>query len=1015
MISPFIFSSKPQGNFPYYVKKGSISMINSTNKANNPMSEYLLQIQLIVSNTEFKNGSEASKYETLDSKLKGEEYVRAVLKTDIFESYEYDSNVVYDLLNRAGYDDDKIMYMIKNPTTIPQVYKAQLLEDARNVRIANYVEPNKYYMDLTGNPSSDKDEVLVPDEFYEIYENDAQLQRNMPIHKMPYKYQELFMNSKYYKEIIDKYPDITYLKYIGSNSIPIEVSRPAKDGEIIKINTNKLSTYNDIFGNITVSPSLIHLYTNIYQETRDYVYNTLKGNFSEIYENYDSFIRFLTIYLSIGDTLNELMKKSTSMIYMNNVTANNFFMLYGLPSVIMEGSSMIDFLKKFRLLLMDKGTNVVYRVKDMIGYEYTDIYTLVMVKQQIFEDGVPIYVKDENGNKVPKQRIVFRRLGTADDNTSYFKFREQDKEYPWEEIYSGDPRWWNSPEVESMLNDMNYTLSNSKYIQLSTHMSMEDIYWQSTILLRGLLDRKQETSFAQLSLNYNINGSSDMSIFEAVLILVIMMDWQLKDFAGRTLSGDIYIPNGMYDGKMACLDMLFNGLKPDGTPNDLKQGIPFKISSFNFDIRDKDPLFYNSIRSMDYIEPDIFFPMLDSVLDMEYNNVGEVLMKDVKSIYNYLRDKLLSTTTIHQFRQVTDVFNHLFLVDPIRDWYQDLSFDTDAILCDEFQITQNELSSLKSAFPEKPNTTEYTGEFSVEYNNKTYPISLFEVLNYDVTEITINNSQPFNDSNFIKEFNKVLATYTSTELLKSQHISQSIKSNYKKIIESKIILDTGNTQYGPKTFEAMLFRYNPSLYAHIMLLKSEPASMVLLMRSIVKALENYTNTSLTALQFRVVGVDEYMDILKEVISYFKSYMVEFTKTEFVYIFGGIFDNGGNSDMLRLYDEIAATKVKMIPKDSLSLYDVSYLKTKMCVHDDNTNILHDEAIFRIKATHEKLRNLGYEVWYDDGKSITKRPLPIPYDEKVVANIVKSSDSSTSPSAYKIIINKQNTDSYYGNTR
>lgn len=989
--------------------------MNSTNKANNPMSEYLLQIQLIVSNTEFKNRSEASKYETLDSKLKGEEYVRAVLKTDIFESYEYDSNVVYDLLNRAGYDDDKIMYMIKNPTTIPQVYKAQLLEDARNARIANYVEPNKYYMDLTGNPSSDKDEVLVPDEFYEIYENDAQLQRNMPIHKMPYKYQELFMNSKYYKEIIDKYPDITYLKYIGSNSIPIEVSRPAKDGEIIKINTNKLSTYNDIFGNITVSSSLIHLYTNIYQETRDYVYNTLKGNFSEIYENYDSFIRFLTIYLSIGDTLNELMKKSTSMIYMNNVTANNFFMLYGLPSVIMEGSSMIDFLKKFRLLLMDKGTNVVYRVKDMIGYEYTDIYTLVMVKQQIFEDGVPIYVKDENGNKVPKQRIVFRRLGTADDNTSYFKFREQDKEYPWEEIYSGDPRWWNSPEVESMLNDMNYTLSNSKYIQLSTHMSMEDIYWQSTILLRGLLDRKQETSFAQLSLNYNINGSSDMSIFEAVLILVIMMDWQLKDFAGRTLSGDIYIPNGMYNGKMACLDMLFNGLKPDGTPNDLKQGIPFKISSFNFDIRDKDPLFYNSIKSMDYIEPDIFFPMLDSVLDMEYNNVGEVLMKDVKSIYNYLRDKLLSTTTIHQFRQVTDVFNHLFLVDPIRDWYQDLSFDTDAILCDEFQITQNELSSLKSVFPEKPNTTEYTGEFSVEYNNKTYPISLFEVLNYDVTAITINNSQPFNDSNFIKEFNKVLATYTSTELLKSQHISQSIKSNYKKIIESKIILDTGNTQYGPKTFEAMLFRYNPSLYAHIMLLKSEPASMVLLMRSIVKALENYTNTSLTALQFRVVGVDEYMDILKEVISYFKSYMVEFTKTEFVYIFGGIFDNGGNSDMLRLYDEIAATKVKMIPKDSLSLYDVSYLKTKMCVHDDNTNILHDEAIFRIKATHEKLRNLGYEVWYDDGKSITKRPLPIPYDEKVVANIVKSSDSSTSPSVCKIIINKQNTDSYYGNTR
>ena len=63
----------------------------------NPMAEYLLKLQLIVTNSEFKNDEEANKYETLESKLAGEAYVRAVLKTDIFESYQYDGYRVYNL------------------------------------------------------------------------------------------------------------------------------------------------------------------------------------------------------------------------------------------------------------------------------------------------------------------------------------------------------------------------------------------------------------------------------------------------------------------------------------------------------------------------------------------------------------------------------------------------------------------------------------------------------------------------------------------------------------------------------------------------------------------------------------------------------------------------------------------------------------------------------------------------------------------------------------------------------
>ena len=967
------------------------------NKATNPMSEYLLKIQLIITNSEFKDKSEALKYETLETKLKGDAYVRAIRKDDLFDSYTYDPQLIYRVMSEAGYPSDRIMLMIQDPILIPQTYKDILTAIGRRDYIKNYKEENKYYLELTGTPADKEDEVLIPDEFYDIYASDNTLFRGMPIHEMPEKYQELFINSKYYQEVLDKYPNLNYLRYIGSYSIPIEVSRPAHDGDIMQINTNKLSTYNETFGNITVDDDLLHLFTNTYAQTRDYVYETLRGNFSSIYANYDSFIRFLTIYLSIGNTLNELAKRATSMLYMNNVSANNFFMLYGLPSSIMEGAGMINFLKKFRLILMDKGTNTVYRVKDLVGYQYTDIYSLIMVKQQVFQDGVPMYRVDDDGVRRPVYRIVFRRSGVADENTSYFKFREEHKEYSLEEITSGDPRWWDGPDVDKMINEMNYTLSNSKYIQLSTHMSMEDVFWQTTILLRGLLDRKQETQGANISINYSINGSSTISVFDAVTVLVILMDWKLVDANGRSIKGELYLPNGYYNGYPACLDLLFNGLNPDGTPKELIEGQPFKITSFNYDLKTKDKAFYESLVDYDYIEPNTFIPMLDNILNMENINVGDVLMHDIKNLWIYLRDKLLNAKTIYQFRQVTDVYSHIFLVDPIRTWYTDEDYDADEIICKEFDITQNELTAYKLFYKED------NVDFEVEYKDQSYPISLYDVLIYPVTALRILDTYPFNDEGFVEEFYKVLDQYESPDIGKvdSFTLSQTVKDNYKKIIASKVMLDTGNTSNGPKTFEAMLFRSNPKLYTRLLELKKDENAMNMLIRSIIKALESYTNSSLIGLQFKTLGVDEYYKSLKEIISYFKSYMVEYTQDEFVYIFGGVFDNGGNSDMLKLFDQIEHAHLRMIPKDSLTLFDVSKWKKHLKMADDNTTMMYDDTLFRLKGQYSKVKESGYEIWYDDGNWITTNPLPeLHNDDIVVGNIVRSGNT------YRVIINREN---------
>ena len=247
------------------------------NKAQNPMSEYLLKLQMIVNNTEFKDREIAMKYETVKSKELGDAYVRAMDKTDIFESYEYSTSEISSILESNGFSDDRINYFIKVPQMIPSVIKNKLLEYRRNQFIASYKESNRYYVWLSGKPYDGDDGsvpekvITIPEDFYNLYKDDGAIEKDQPIHEMPLKYQELFMNSEMYKRVMAENPESKYLEYIGSNSIPIHVSRKAKDGDILRINTSKLSTYNAIFGHITVEPNIVHTFTNVYNKTRDYI------------------------------------------------------------------------------------------------------------------------------------------------------------------------------------------------------------------------------------------------------------------------------------------------------------------------------------------------------------------------------------------------------------------------------------------------------------------------------------------------------------------------------------------------------------------------------------------------------------------------------------------------------------------------------------------------------------------------------------------------------------------------
>lgn len=990
-----------------------------------PVSEYLFKLQMIVSNTTFKNKVEAEKYETLEMSKAANAYLAAVNNTDIFSSYTYSQDEVVTVLLQHNKTPEQIQFMLQHPHTMSIDIQRELMKPHHDAVIENYKEHNRYYLNLMGLPylegrDGQNDPVIrIPDEFYLRYSSYPELSPGTPVYELSPEFQEIYINSEFYQQALDKYPHLDYLRHIGSNSIPLTVSRPTKDGHIMNINTTKLSTYHPSFGVVNVTSDIVHKFTQVYGEVHNYVFHTLRGDFEQIYANYDEFIRFLTIYLTIGNCMNEFMKESASLIHMNQITADNLFNLYGLPSVIMEGSSMIDFLKKFRLLLMDKGTRSVYRVKDLIGYEYTDIYSLIMVKQQIFaETGDPMYIVVD-GKSVPRQNIVFRRIGTTADANSYFRFKMEKDELlerrfpPVEDdsderqVSSGDPRWWESQEVNDALRDMNYTLSNSKYIQLSTHLSYADIWWQSVILLRGLLDQKLQTDSQRISINFNVNGSTDLSVFDTVLCLVIIMNHQMG------FRGDMYYSN---------IDKLFNGLYEDLTPKPLIDGGKFKIASFNFDVKKMtDPDWYSTINNQTYLEPSRFKPMVDSVLENKTKNVGETLMVDIKLIYDYLKDKLLKSTCIAEYRQVADAYNALFLVDPVREW--GTASSVAETICREYNISLFDYEGLCSFFDERQITdTSSNADIHVAYKGNLYPIWLHDVMNQDVKSIFVSKTsdQPeggyyFNDPEFVNAFDKAMNDFKSYGLEHST-LPLNVRQYYRQIIETKVELDLISSEEGMSTFMGLLHEKNPLLAKYVTSLINEgnKDTLILFLRSLIKGLDTYTSSNLGALEFRALGQERYISILKEVISYFKSYMVEFTKDEFIIMIDNILDNGGNPNTFRLYDEFNHKTLTYRPIDSLAMFDASRnLIHTHHVDDNNVGFLRDEAIIRLKMPYATLLAKGLEVWYDDGVKITRTPFTgLTNDTIVIANIVHKS-----PSTYRAILHKSNInpDNYYGNKR
>ena len=271
----------------------------------------------IAKNSTIKFNTESEKYETLESRANGDEYINAVYKKDKFTTYDdYD----HDEMKEVGLTNSSIINEVLDGYTssIPPEYREKILNVRRRNIIEDYEEMNNYYRMLNGLPD-------IEDERYLYLSTEDGIKydvgSNIPIHLIQDHYNDIksgrgdFIINKLHAngvidEFINKYPDRKYLKYLGNNRVPIHLARTAKNFQII----NRKGVETGI---------LADEFFLMYEQCREYFLSTIYTyDFTKVIEKYDNLIAMCIMLMAIQQVL---MRQPLNIVRLNFFNTNTIF------------------------------------------------------------------------------------------------------------------------------------------------------------------------------------------------------------------------------------------------------------------------------------------------------------------------------------------------------------------------------------------------------------------------------------------------------------------------------------------------------------------------------------------------------------------------------------------------------------------------------------------------------------------------------------------------------------------
>lgn len=524
----------------------------------NPMTHVYESFVEILNNITIKYSYLAEENETDESKQVADMYLDAYNQVDTFDTYiDYKKS---DYLAVGITDTDIIDEAMRGNTDIvPVRYRDALLAIRRKRAIDSFEEINNYYRMLDGYPDVDDDKYYYVDE---ITAASIGMPMGVPIHLVQDYYNnetaglgDTYIHALeglgYIDELYKANPTKTYLKYIGSNRIPIYKSRPAKNFQILQLKHGNIKniTYNQ--------------FVQIYSQCRDYFMNVIYiRTFRTFVDNYDRFIAMAIMVMAIQQLVIKQVDLTINREFFDIYAVRMLYQAYGIPyNLNLDEETQNRLVQNLNLFIQNKATNKgLYDIAEALGFGANfNIYKYYLSKEHKLDAyGVPIFKTTQRFNNdtgemdtIPDYEnmynVYFHRANLNDDKFSN-SFNSAINSESYLDVVNNDPFWWQDSNLYHRVWETEYNFVESKYLGLSISYKLTDILFENILLLKTIIKKEEELRGLTITLP-KILGSVEIPVFDVVILLVALTACK------HNLTGEIIsIPNQV----LSVIDYLAN-------------------------------------------------------------------------------------------------------------------------------------------------------------------------------------------------------------------------------------------------------------------------------------------------------------------------------------------------------------------------------------------------------------------------------------------------------------------------
>lgn len=460
----------------------------------NPFIDELIYFtKTIAVNAVIKDSDKADANETIESLKASDIYIACREGRSRFEHFKYDLKF---LIKSEILPPAIIMECAKDNTKIPQEYRDQLTKAKTKDYIENYQELNNYYRNFMGLPALDDTNF--------IYLSEDDLSRipklenpDYPVHEMNNQDLTILYSHGIIDDLIERYPDKTYLKFMADNAIDVYKARKALTFQILYIPT-------------VANNELMDRWNSKYEQNRTY---TLKTYYSEAYKLYSDYYNNFIIVFIVLQTMLDIISEVQEFIARRDIfddrSIRYLFESYGIPYYPeIPRKYQIAMVKNINTLLKWKAsTKNMIDICSLFGFDEIDIFRYYLLRDRRIEldsdydktnDDYQFHYKtiiDENGNEKvvadndKNYELKFVRVPIEDKADNYLKDKTAYEDY---DIITNQDEFWDGKsdhnDIKSAILDQEFSYTRTKYISIDTMYDLAEMSFDLPYFINMLVD-----------------------------------------------------------------------------------------------------------------------------------------------------------------------------------------------------------------------------------------------------------------------------------------------------------------------------------------------------------------------------------------------------------------------------------------------------------------------------------------------------------------------------------------------